>query len=128
MHAEPRSTNDVDFIAALRPAHASALARSLEADFYIDEATALDAILNHRSFNLIDEQTFVKIDVFVPPPGPLGADQLRRRVKVAVAFHQQRHGLQALLGLGWRLLPHHDQLLSAQRESSSAPSSSSGIQ
>jgi hypothetical protein len=82
MHAEPRSTNDVDFIAKLRPAHAAALARSLEADFYIDEATALDAIVNHRSFNLIDEQTFVKIDVFVPPPGPLGADQLRRRVRV----------------------------------------------
>lgn len=84
MYAEPRSTNDIDFIAALRPAHAAALARALEAEFYIDEATALDAILRHRSFNLIDERTFVKVDVFVPPPGPLGADQLHRRVRVEI--------------------------------------------
>lgn len=84
LHAEPRSTNDVDFVAKLRPAHASMLARALSDEFYIDEDTALEAIVSHRSFNLIDERTFVKIDVFVPPPGPLGAGQLDRRVRVEI--------------------------------------------
>ena len=84
IHAEPRSTNDVDFVASLRPVHAAALARALGPGFYVDEATALDAIVEHRSFNLIDQQSMVKIDVFVPPPGPLGDGQLERRVRVEI--------------------------------------------
>lgn len=44
-----------------------------------------DAILNGRSFNIIDEITFVKIDVFVPPPGPMGEGQLQRRRKLVLS-------------------------------------------
>jgi hypothetical protein len=85
VHAQPRSTNDIDVIAMLRPGHAAALARALQAEFYIDEASVRTAIIEHRSFNLIDERTFVKIDVFVPSPGPLGDGQLTRRVRVEIS-------------------------------------------
>lgn len=83
-YAAPRSTNDIDVIAELHPEHAARLARALGAEFYIDEISAREAITEQRSFNIIDERTFVKIDIFVPPPGPLGDGQLARRVRTEI--------------------------------------------
>lgn len=45
----------------------------------MDADVIREAITACRSFNVLDEQTFVKIDVFVPPQGPLGEGQLLRR-------------------------------------------------
>jgi hypothetical protein len=39
------------------------------------------AIAENRSFNVIDQRTIIKIDVFIPPPGPMGEGQLDRREK-----------------------------------------------
>lgn len=84
VYGEPRATNDVDVIACLRLADVSKFVRALGEDVYVDDTVIRDAILNSRSFNIIDESTFVKIDVFVPPPGPLGEGQLRRRRKLSL--------------------------------------------
>jgi len=81
IHAEPRSTNDIDIIAKLRPLHARKFARALGEDFYVVEETVMEAIAEHRSFNVIDQRTVIKVDVFVPPPGPMGEGQLDRREK-----------------------------------------------
>lgn len=40
-----------------------------------------EAIDEARSFNVIDQRTVIKVDVFVPPPGPMGEGQLDRRRK-----------------------------------------------
>jgi hypothetical protein len=37
------------------------------------------AIAARESFNIIDERNFLKVDVFIPPPGALGEGQLDRR-------------------------------------------------
>ena len=77
-HGEPRATNDVDVVALLTEQDARALVQQLGADFYADADAAADAARRHSSFNVIDNRSFIKIDVFVPPPGPLGAGQLDR--------------------------------------------------
>lgn len=79
IYGEPRATNDVDVIACLRMGHVRSFVAALGDDVYVDESVIREAIATHRSFNAIDEKTFVKIDVFVPPPGPLGEGQLLRR-------------------------------------------------
>lgn len=82
LYGEPRATNDVDVIACLRLGHVKAFVTALGTDVYVDADVIREAIAGCRSFNVLDEQTFVKIDVFVPPPGPLGEGQLQRRRRV----------------------------------------------
>ncbi len=79
VHGEPRSTNDIDIIAKLRPGHARRFTRALGDDFYVVESVVAEAISASRSFNVIDQRTVIKVDVFVPPPGPMGEGKLLRR-------------------------------------------------
>lgn len=83
-HGEPRATNDIDVVALLDENRAKRLVTLLGGHFYADEAAAVDAVRQKRSFNVIDTRTFIKIDVFVPGSGPLGAAQLDRRVMAEV--------------------------------------------
>jgi hypothetical protein len=77
-HGEPRSTNDVDVIATLSVEQARSLVADLRESFYADVAAAEDAVRRRTSFNLIDQGTLIKVDVFVPAAGPLGSGQLDR--------------------------------------------------
>ena len=70
VYGEPRATNDVDVIARLRLVDVRRFVAALGHDVYVDEDMIREAIAQQRSFNVIDEITYVKIDVFVPPPGP----------------------------------------------------------
>ena len=79
IHGEPRSTNDIDVVARLAARDARRLVVALGDDFYADESMIAEAIAANESFNVIDQRTFLKVDVFVPRPGPLGEDQLIRR-------------------------------------------------
>lgn len=85
LHGEPRSTNDIDFVAVLRTEHARAFVAALGDQFYADADVVLDAIRRRASFNVIDDETVVKVDIFVPPPGPIGVGQLDRRRRIALA-------------------------------------------
>jgi hypothetical protein len=77
-HGEPRATNDVDIVANLDLASARSFPVLLGPRFYADANMAVEAVRSHGSFNVIDQNTFVKIDVFVPSAGPMGLGQLDR--------------------------------------------------
>lgn len=83
-YGEPRATNDIDVIAALDERAAASLGAHLGADFYFSEEAALDAVRRRDSFNVIDQRSFLKVDLFVPPPGPLGVGQLARRQQLSL--------------------------------------------
>jgi hypothetical protein len=94
-HGEPRATNDIDIVATLDEAGARRLPELLGADFYADAEVAVEATRRRASFNVIDQRSFIKIDVFVPPAGPLGTGQLSRREMLEVL-----PGMRALPVLG----------------------------
>lgn len=75
----PRTTNDADIVADVRREHADPLVAALGTAFYIDPAAVERAITQHRSFNAIHHGSGFKVDVFVPPPGGFGWQQLARR-------------------------------------------------
>jgi hypothetical protein len=83
-HGEPRATNDVDIIAVLSEAEARAFVGRLGKDYYADEEVAADAARRRSSFNVIDQRSFVKVDVFVPARGPMGTGQLDRSIALDV--------------------------------------------
>lgn len=79
---EPRSTLDVDIVAALEERHVEALVEALSPEFYVDADGLRRAIRSHSSTNLIHQRTQLKVDLFVAGGTPLDASQLARRLRV----------------------------------------------
>ena len=79
---EPRSTVDVDFVAALDESHIPAIVAALSPDFYVDDAALRRAVRERTSANLIHHATQLKVDLFVAGGTALDQQQLRRRQPV----------------------------------------------
>ena len=82
---EPRSTIDIDIVAAVEERHVAALVAALSPDFYIDEEALLRAVRERSATNLIHHDTLVKIDLFVAGGTPLDSQQIARRLRVELA-------------------------------------------
>lgn len=79
---EPRSTIDIDIIAAIRESHVRPLVDDLSGDFYVDADALRRAVRSHSTANLIHQASQLKIDLFVAGGTPLDEQQLRRRLAV----------------------------------------------
>src|SRR5262249_41022652 len=76
---EPRSTFDIDVIAAIDERQIDALVAELSPEFYIDPESLRRAIRTKGSTNLIHQATQYKVDLFVAGGTPLDTQQLARR-------------------------------------------------
>ena len=85
VHGEPRSTNDIDVVAALTVDHVEVLVGALHPEYYVSETAVRDAIWSASSFNAIHFATAVKVDVFVAGDDPFEAERLRSRQLVRLA-------------------------------------------
>lgn len=65
LYGIPRATNDADLIAAIREQDARPIGEALSADFYVDEDMILEAVRRDGMFNVIHQDTALKIDVYV---------------------------------------------------------------
>ena len=81
---EPRSTLDIDIVAAIERAHVRPLVAALESEFYLDRDALERAVSERRSANLIHHQSQIKIDLFVAGGTPIDALQLQRRREVEI--------------------------------------------
>jgi hypothetical protein len=81
---EPRSTVDIDIVAALDESHVATLTDALSADFYIDESALRRAVRERTSANFIHHATQLKVDLFVAGGTALDEQQLNRRQQITV--------------------------------------------
>ena len=88
---EPRSTIDIDVVAALRESDVPALLSALSTDFYMNEEALRRAVWERSSANLIHHATQLKVDIFVAGDTPLDEQQLRRRRAVEIAPGRTLH-------------------------------------
>lgn len=88
---EPRSTIDIDVVAALRESDVPGLLSALSADFYADEEALRRAVRQRSSANLIHQATQLKVDLFVAGGTPLDEQQLRRRRAVEITPGRTLH-------------------------------------
>jgi hypothetical protein len=86
---EPRSTVDIDFVAAMDESQIPALVNALSADFYVDDASLRRAIRARSSTNLIHHTTQLKVDIFVAGGTPLDQQQLQRRQEITLSRGQR---------------------------------------
>ena len=82
---EPRSTVDIDIVAALEESHIPALTSALSLDFYVDAEALRRAVRERTSANLIHHATQLKIDLFVAGGTQLDEQQLNRRQMITVS-------------------------------------------
>jgi hypothetical protein len=61
---EFRATNDIDIVCAFTPENIKSFVKLAKDCFYADELAIQSRYESNRSFNLIHEETFVKIDCF----------------------------------------------------------------
>ena len=66
LYGVTRPTQDVDIVADLQIAQVRPFIKFLGGDYYVVEDSIRDAIRRRASFNLISNETFMKIDVFIP--------------------------------------------------------------
>jgi len=81
---EPRSTIDIDIVAALAEDRVDAFVEALGTRFYVDEEALRRAIRNRTSANLIHQESQFKVDLFVAGGTPLDMQQIERRQPVEV--------------------------------------------
>lgn len=81
---EPRSTIDIDVIAALEGRYVRQLIKALENEFYLDETALTRAVREHSTANLIHHETSTKINFFVAGGTPLDTQQIARRLRVNI--------------------------------------------
>ena len=80
MQGEPRSTHDIDLVVAISSAAARRLAKAFPApDYYLDEATAVEAIGSEGMFNLLDVKGGEKVDFWVLTDDPFDQSRFSRR-------------------------------------------------
>jgi hypothetical protein len=82
VHGRPRTTDDVDIVAAIPGPQVDAFVRGLEAEFFIDADMIRDAIRRRASFNIIHLATMLKVDVFVLGNEDFAGQEMSRRQAV----------------------------------------------
>jgi len=85
LHGIPRSTEDADLVADLRPEHIDPLVAALRPSFYIDDERVADAIRRRASFNIIHLSTMIKVDLFVLKGDPLSRQEMDRRQRIQIS-------------------------------------------
>lgn len=78
LYGLPRLTIDVDLVADLRLGHVRPLIKRLQTTCYIAEDMVRDAITRRSSFNIIHQDTILKVDVFIPKSRLFDQEELRR--------------------------------------------------
>ncbi len=61
----PRTTVDIDLIADFQSEQAAPFVQALSGDYYVDENMIQEAIDAKSAFNLIHQETMLKVDVFL---------------------------------------------------------------
>jgi hypothetical protein len=85
-HGRPRSTHDIDVVMDPSASSLDALVQALTtAGFYVDAATARDALRRRRLFNVIEDRSAVKIDLIIRRDRPFSRKEFERRQPAELA-------------------------------------------
>lgn len=81
---EMRYTQDIDIVADFQESQISQLINAFSPRFYISEIAIREAIKLGNSFNLIDNETGWKIDIFILTQEPFKQSKFRRKQPICV--------------------------------------------
>jgi predicted nucleotidyltransferase len=81
-YAEPRMTRDIDLVIALLAEHARTIVQLFSQDYYVSRE-AVDSSIKHQSmFNLIHNESIIKVDCIVRKHSGFRLNEFERRRRV----------------------------------------------
>jgi len=81
---EMRYTQDIDFVADIKANQISSLINAFSPRFYLSEIALREAIELGKSFNLIDNQTGWKIDIFILTQDSFQQSRFQQKKRISV--------------------------------------------
>ena len=83
-YAQPRMTRDIDVVVALAPADAEKIVDLFRADYYVSEEAVRDSIRSESIFNLIHNESVIKVDCIVRKNTPYRHAEFDRRQQIEI--------------------------------------------
>lgn len=89
-HGEFRASADVDLLIELPAERVPDVVRAFQAEYYVSEEAAREAVRRCASFNAIHLRTMFKVDLFVKGDRILNERQLSRRIALDIGAPSRR--------------------------------------
>src|SRR5215510_2772912 len=83
-YSQPRMTRDVDIVIEAQGKDAHRIVAIFESDYYIEQNAVAQAIIHERSFNIIHNEAFVKVDCIIRKASEYRKLEFERRREVAI--------------------------------------------
>ncbi len=87
-YAQPRMTRDIDLVVALDAANAEAFAQLFEPDYYLDRKAITGAIVRQSVFNLVHNESVIKVDCIVLKRDAYWQEEFERRQSITIGDFQ----------------------------------------
>ena len=87
-YAQPRMTRDIDLVIALDEAQAKTIAHLFAEDYYVDSQAISRAIAQRSIFNLIHNETIIKVDCIVLKEDAYRQEEFTRRQQIMLGDFQ----------------------------------------
>ena len=83
-YAEPRMTRDIDLVVALVAEDAETIVRIFSPDYYVSLEAVRESIRSESMFNLIHEDSVIKVDCIVRKSSRYRLEEFARRRRITV--------------------------------------------
>lgn len=83
-YAEPRMTRDIDLVLALANTDAGIITEAFEPDYYVPTEALGESIQAEHMFNLIHQESVIKVDCIVRKSSPYRRLEFERRQRIEV--------------------------------------------
>lgn len=83
-YAEPRMTRDIDLVVALAPKDVDTVTRSFGTDYYVSRDAVSASISSRSKFNLIHNETVIKVDCIVQKRTDYRIVEFQRRQRISI--------------------------------------------
>jgi hypothetical protein len=81
-YAQPRMTRDLDIVLAVEEKDIDPLLSSFGKEYYVSESAIKDAIKHNTMFNIIHNESFVKVDFIIKKAGEYRELEFERKQKI----------------------------------------------
>jgi len=83
-YALPRMTRDIDLVVALAPQDTDAIVRLFTPDYYVSREAVSHSIARESLFNLIHQESVIKVDCIVRKNNPYRRAEFERRQRITI--------------------------------------------
>jgi hypothetical protein len=83
-YAQPRMTRDIDVVIAISPDDVGRVAALFRPDYYVSEKNIRESLAHESIFNLIHQESVIKVDCIIRKTGEYRKTEFERRQEISI--------------------------------------------